>query len=135
MHSVRDRPRNARWQRPFRSRTGVGEVRDVRTSMPNKLNLRVFNPPPKPLLIWDGNCDFCGLWIVRWREMTLGKVDYTTYQKAADRFPEIPTDEFNRSLDLIEPEGRVVFAEEGVFRLLVYRRSRQLLELTYDCIP
>jgi len=34
-----------------------------------------------------------------------GKVDYTTYQKATDRFPEIPPDEFNRSLVLIQPNG------------------------------
>ena len=53
-------------------------------------HLRVSNPPPKPLLIWDGDCDFCRLWIERWREMTAGKVDYATYQEAADRFPEIP---------------------------------------------
>jgi hypothetical protein len=45
-------------------------------------NLRVSNPPPKALLIWDGDCDFCRLWIERWREMTAGKVDYTTYQEA-----------------------------------------------------
>ncbi|PYL12105.1 MAG: hypothetical protein DMF48_03485, partial [Verrucomicrobia bacterium] len=78
--------------------------------MPNKSHLRVSNPLPKPLLIWDGNCDFCRLWIERWREMTADKVNYTTYQEAAERFLEIPKDEFNRSLVLIQPNGTVVFA-------------------------
>ena len=86
--------------------------------MPNKSHLHVSNPPPKPLLIWDGDCDFCRLWIERWRNMTMGKIDYTTYQKASDRFPEIPPDEFNRSLVLIQPDGTVVFAAEAVYRSL-----------------
>jgi len=103
--------------------------------MPNKSNLRVSNPPPKPLLIWDGDCDFCRLWIERWREMTMDKVDYSTYQKAADRFPEIPTDEFNRSLVLIQPDGAVLFAVEAVYRSLAYRRSREWLAWSYDHLP
>src|SRR6516165_2324831 len=100
--------------------------------MPNKSHLRVSNPPPKPLLIWDGDCDFCRLWIERWREMTTGKVDYITFQQAGDRFPEIPTDEFDRSLVLIQPNGTVVFAAEAVCHLLAYRRSRAWLAWSYD---
>src|SRR4030095_1826998 len=121
MHSLRDRSRNARWKRPFRSRSGMGGLRDLRTSMPNKSHLRVSNLPPKPLLIWDGDCDFCRLWIERWREMTADKVDYTTYQETAEHFPEISTNEFNRALVLIEPDGTVIFAAEAVYRSLAYR--------------
>ena len=98
-------------------------------------NLRVSNPPPKPLLIWDGDCDFCRLWIERWREMTAGKVDYTTYQEAGDHFPEIPLEQFNRSLVLIQPDGTVVFAAEAVYRSLAYRRSREWLAWSYDHVP
>ena len=103
--------------------------------MPNKSHLRVSNPPSKPLLIWDGDCNFCRLWIERWREMTMGKVDYTTYQKAADHVPEIPPDEFNRSLVLIQPDGTVVFAAAAVYRSLAYRRSRECLAWSYDHVP
>ena len=84
--------------------------------MPNKSHLRVSNPPPKPLLIWDGNCDFCGLWIERWREITAGKIDYATYQDAADRFPEIQVDQFSRAMAFIEPDGDAFFAAEAVYR-------------------
>src|SRR5262245_42184787 len=135
MHCVRGRPRNARWERPFRSRACVGGVCDLTTSMPNKLHLRVSNPPPKPLLIWDGDCDFCRLWIERWRQMTIGKVDYITSQKVADRFPEIPPDEFNRSVVLIEPDGTPFFAAEAVYRTLAYRRSREWLAWSYNHVP
>ena len=98
-------------------------------------HLRVSNPPPKPLLIWDGDCDFCRLWIERWREMTAGKVDYTTYQEAGDRFPEIPPEKFNRSLILIQPDGTVFFAAEAAYRSLANRRSREWLAWSYDHLP
>ena len=65
----------------------------------------------------------------------MGKVDYTTYQKATDRFPEIPPNEFNRSLVLIQPDGTVVFAAEAVYRSLAYRRSREWLAWSYDHVP
>src|SRR5215475_12291964 len=103
--------------------------------MPNKSHLRISNPPPKSLLIWDGDCDFCRLWVERWRQMTAGKVDYITYQKAADHFPEIPTDQFNRSLVLIQRDGTAVFAAEAVYRSFANRRSREWLSWSYDHVP
>ena len=50
----------------------------------------VRNPPPKPLLIFDGDCHFCRRWIERWREITAGAVEYAPSQEVAERFPEIP---------------------------------------------
>ncbi|PYI60339.1 MAG: hypothetical protein DMC60_08205 [Verrucomicrobia bacterium] len=96
---------------------------------------RVSNPPPKPLLIWDGECHFCKLWIERWREITAGKVDYATYQEVADRFPEIPRDEFRRAMAFIEPDGEAFFAAEAVYRSLGYRSSRRWLAWSYDHVP
>ena len=55
-----------------------------------KDQLRVSNPPPEPLMIWDGECHFCRHWIERWREITTGEVEYAPCQEIADRFPEIP---------------------------------------------
>jgi predicted DCC family thiol-disulfide oxidoreductase YuxK len=98
-------------------------------------HLRVSNPPSKPLLIWDGDCDFCRLWIERWREVTAGEVDYTTYQEAGAHFPEIPAQQFNRSLVLIQPDGTVAFAAEAAYRSLENRRSREWLAWSYDHFP
>jgi len=98
-------------------------------------HLRVSNPPPKPLLIWDGDCDFCRLWIERWREMTADKVDYTTYQQAGDRFHEISPEQFNRSLVLIQSDGTVFFAAEAAYRSLASHRSREWLAWGYDHVP
>src|SRR5262249_37666859 len=113
----------------------MGGVCDLRMSMPNKSRLRFSNPPPKPLVIWDGDCDFCRLWIERWHEITAGKVDYSSSQDVADRFPEIPADEFDRSVVLIEPDGTAFFAAEAVYRSLAYRHSRQWLAWSYDHVP
>src|SRR5438046_259535 len=95
----------------------------------------VFNPPPKPLLIWDGECDFCRLWIERWREITAGKVEYATYQQAAHQFPEIPVEHSKPAMAWIEPGGETFFAAEAVYRSLRYRSSRRWLAWSYDHVP
>jgi predicted DCC family thiol-disulfide oxidoreductase YuxK len=103
--------------------------------MTNESHLRVSNPPPKPLLIWDGECHFCKRWIERWREITAGKVDYATYQEAAARFPEVPIDQFQRSVVFIEPDGEAFVAAEAVYHSLRYRSSRKWLAWSYDHVP
>ena len=99
------------------------------------MHVRVSNPPPKPLMIWDGECHFCKRWIERWREITAGKVDYVTYQEAANRFPEIPIEQFQRAVAFIEPDGKAFFAAEAVYRSLRYRFSRRWLAWSYDRVP
>ena len=60
----------------------------------------------KPLLIFDGECHFCRRWIARWKEATRDRVDYLPSQEAAQRFPEIPPEEFTRAVQWVEPHGR-----------------------------
>jgi lipase maturation factor 1 len=98
-------------------------------------HLCVSSPPPKPLLIWDGECYFCKRWIERWSEITAGKVDYATYQEAAARFPEIPVEQFKSAVAFIEPDGDTFFAAEAVYRSLRYRSSRKWLGWSYDHVP
>ena len=86
-------------------------------------------------MIWDGECHFCKRWIERWREITAGAVDYVTYQEAADRFPEIPVEQFKRAVAFIEPDGKTFFAAEAVYRSLRCRSSRKWLTWSYDHIP
>ena len=96
---------------------------------------RVSNPPPKPLMIWDGDCHFCRRWIERWREITRGAVDYATYQEAAGRFPEIPREQFQKSVVYIDKDGDVCFAAEAVYRSLRCRSSRKWLAWSYNHVP
>ena len=81
-------------------------------------HLRVANPPPKPLVLFDGDCRFCRRWIERWREMTRGAVEYEPFQEAATRFPEIPREECEQALHMVDHDGTVYRGAEAVFRSL-----------------
>jgi predicted DCC family thiol-disulfide oxidoreductase YuxK len=96
---------------------------------------RAANPPSKPLLVWDGECHFCRRWIERWREITHGEVDYETSQDVAGRFPEIPCDQFERSVILIESDGAVFTGAEAVFRSLRCRSSKKWFAWSYYHVP
>src|SRR5207249_3620689 len=100
-----------------------------------KIPLRVPNPPSKPLIIWDGECHFCWRWIERWREITRDAVDYATSEESAERFPEIPREQFERSVIYIETDGSVFLGAEAVFRSLRCRSSKKWLHWSYDHVP
>ena len=97
--------------------------------------MRVSNPPPKPVLIWDGECHFCRRWIERWREITGDRVEYETSQHLGERFPEISREEFERSVILIEADGSVRRGADAVFRSLQCRRSKRWLSWSYEHVP
>ena len=82
----------------------------------------VASPPPKPLLVFDGDCEFCRFWIARWRRQTGEAVDYQPYQepRIAERFPELPRERFARAVQLIEADGRVSEGAHAVFRALAH---------------
>jgi lipase maturation factor 1 len=97
--------------------------------------MRVASPPPKALIIWDGNCHFCRRWIERWREITRDAVDYATSQESAARFPEIPPEQFERSVIYIETDGSVYSGADAVFRSLRCRSSKNWLAWSYNHVP
>jgi len=92
-----------------------------------KSAIRVAAPPPKPLMVFDGDCNFCTLWIHRWRQMTGESVDYLPAQdpRIAAQFPEIPRAQFDTAVQLIEPDGSVYSGAEAVFRTLAHNPNRQ----------
>jgi predicted DCC family thiol-disulfide oxidoreductase YuxK len=80
--------------------------------------IHIASPPPKPLMVFDGDCRFCGLWIRRWRQLTADTVDYLPSQdpQVVAQFPEIPRELFQTAVVLIEPDGNVISGAEAVFR-------------------
>ena len=96
---------------------------------------RVANPPQKPLMLFDGNCHFCRRWIERWRELTVGRVDYASSQEAGGQSPEIPPSEFEKSVQFIETDGTVFRGAEAVFRSLRCGGKGKWLAWSYDRIP
>jgi lipase maturation factor 1 len=82
--------------------------------------IRVAQPPAKPLLVFDGDCGFCRRWIERWQQRTGDKIEYLPFQDPLirEQFPEIRGDQFEKSVQLIEPDGAVYSGAEAVFRSL-----------------
>jgi predicted DCC family thiol-disulfide oxidoreductase YuxK len=99
-----------------------------------KSGIRVATPPPKPLMVFDGDCNFCALWVRRWQQMTGDSVDYLPAQdpRIAAQFPEIPREQFDTAVQLIEPDGAVYSGAEAVFRLLTHTPNRQWLLRTHE---
>ena len=95
----------------------------------------VRNAPSKPLLIFDGDCHFCRRWIERWRQITAGAVEYAPFQEVAERFPEIPSEAFERSVQFIETDGTVFSGAEAVFRSLGQKRGRRWMIWCYEHMP
>jgi len=89
--------------------------------------VRVAKPPTKPLLVFDGDCNFCTLWVRRWQHITGDHVDYLPAQDPviAAQFPEIPPEQFATAVQLIDTNGVVFSGAEAVFRTLACRPNRR----------
>jgi predicted DCC family thiol-disulfide oxidoreductase YuxK len=94
----------------------------------------VAQPPAKPTLVFDGDCEFCVLWVTRWTEQTHDAVAFQPLQIAADRFPEIPRSDFEGAVHFIEPNGRVSSGAAAVFRSLGIAGPK-LNRWGYDHVP
>jgi predicted DCC family thiol-disulfide oxidoreductase YuxK len=75
-------------------------------------------PVPKPIVIFDGKCGFCRIWIDYFRLVTRGAVDFAPYQDAAPAYPNIPVERFKRAVHLIQPSGEVLSGARAAFELL-----------------
>lgn len=97
----------------------------------------VASPPEKPLLIYDGDCRFCTLWITRWRQTTGDAVGYEPSQDPtiAARFPEIPPARFESAVALIEPDGRLFWGAEAALRALARNPRRAWMLRAYQAWP
>lgn len=78
---------------------------------------RVPSQLEKPLLIYDGECGFCGKWIARWKGMTGDWVDYLPSSEAGRFFPDIPASEFERAVQLVRPDGSRCSGAEAVLEV------------------
>jgi predicted DCC family thiol-disulfide oxidoreductase YuxK len=99
--------------------------------------IRVAAPPEKPLLVYDGECGFCRLWIHRWECATGERIDYlpSQDQQIAQRFPEISRAEFDSSVQLIEPDGSVHHGAEAVFQSLAHNPDYHWILDLYRAFP
>jgi predicted DCC family thiol-disulfide oxidoreductase YuxK len=83
------------------------------------------NSPP-PLLIYDGDCGFCGYWARYWQKLTGDRVRYQPYQEVAAQHPEIPVTDFQRAVQYLAPDGRRASAAEASFLTLSHAPGKSL---------
>jgi len=72
----------------------------------------------KPLLIYDGKCGFCRIWLDYWRKLTGDRVEYAPSQEVGERYPQIPKGDFSLGVQLVRPDGSVASNARAVFETL-----------------
>ena len=98
---------------------------------------KVASPPQRPVLIFDGDCNFCRRWVRRWYRTTGDHVEYLPYQDpaVAKRFPEVSPAACARAVHLITADGSVYHSAEAVFLSRAYGPGRHLGIWAYRRVP
>jgi predicted DCC family thiol-disulfide oxidoreductase YuxK len=99
--------------------------------------IRVALPPAKPLVIFDGDCNFCAIWIRRWRHHTGDRVDYLPFQDPSipERFPELPRAQLEHAVHLITTAGNIYTGAGAGFRALAFNPNEHWLLDWYEHSP
>jgi predicted DCC family thiol-disulfide oxidoreductase YuxK len=97
--------------------------------------------PREPLVIFDGHCGFCRIWIEYWKAITHGRLAYAASQEVGSRYPQIRPEEFRESVQLVLPAsspdqfGQVLRGAQAVFVTLTYAPGMAWLLWTYEHVP
>jgi predicted DCC family thiol-disulfide oxidoreductase YuxK len=89
----------------------------------------------KPLVIFDGKCGFCRIWIRYWEQLTGRELEYAASQDVAAGYPQIPATSFGQSVQLVMPDGDVISGARAVFTTLTYAPGMKWLLWVYDHVP
>jgi lipase maturation factor 1 len=92
----------------------------------------------KPVLIYDGRCGFCRIWLNYWREMLGDSMeDVASQDLAAEDFPQLDRAALKGAVYLALPDGTTFRGAHAVFRSLapVAARYRLLLWLYESAGP
>ena len=73
----------------------------------------------KPVLIYDGRCGFCRIWLNYWRALLGDSIGYLASQDlAAEDFPQLDRDALKSAVYLVLPDGTTFRGAHAVFRSL-----------------
>jgi predicted DCC family thiol-disulfide oxidoreductase YuxK len=98
----------------------------------------VAQPPAAgtPLLVYDGDCGFCGYWARYWQKLTGERVSYRPYQQVAAQYPAIPEAAFQRAVQYFAPDGQHrASAAEASFLTLSHARGKGIWLALYRKLP
>lgn len=91
--------------------------------------------PDQPLVIFDGHCGFCRIWIDYWKALTADRIAYAPSQEVGSEYPQIPAEEFGKSVQLVMPSGDVLRGARAVFVTLTYAPGMAWLLKAYEHVP
>ncbi|HEY9173001.1 MAG TPA: DCC1-like thiol-disulfide oxidoreductase family protein [Verrucomicrobiae bacterium] len=75
-------------------------------------------PPPKPVLVFDGNCALCVAWVERLRRRQGPDLECVSCHDArlSNRFPNLARDLLTQSVHLIDAAGCVHCGAQAILR-------------------
>src|ERR1700681_4060677 len=91
--------------------------------------------PGEPLVIFDGHCGFCRIWIEYWKAITGGRVASASSQEVGSLYPQISVKNFRESVQLVMPGGEAISGARAIFVTLTYARGMAWLLWMYDHVP
>jgi predicted DCC family thiol-disulfide oxidoreductase YuxK len=91
--------------------------------------------PDEPLVIFDGHCGFCRIWIEYWKAITRSRLAYAPSQEVGSHYPQIRPEEFGQSVQLVLPSGEVLRGARAVFFTLTYAPGMAWLLWAYEHVP
>jgi lipase maturation factor 1 len=89
----------------------------------------------QPLLIYDGDCGFCGYWARYWQALTGERVQYRPYQEVAAQYPQIPLSDFQRAVQYIASDGSRASAAKASLLTLSHARGKGVWLALYRHLP
>ena len=78
----------------------------------------------RPVLVFDGECPFCRVWVECWKRLSGEQILYEPFQEVGSWFPQISQGDFASAVKLILPDGEVRSGAHAVFSALDAARGR-----------
>ncbi|HEV2021183.1 MAG TPA: lipase maturation factor family protein [Terriglobales bacterium] len=89
----------------------------------------------RPVLVFDGECDFCRVWVDYWKRLTGERVEYVSFQEIGERFPRIPREDFAAAVQLMLPGGEARSGAHAAFTLLASLPGKRWMLWMYERVP
>jgi lipase maturation factor 1 len=88
----------------------------------------------RPVLVFDGDCSLCRIWVGYSQSLTGDRVEYVPYQTAGGRFPDVPVSEFQKAVQFFEGGSRYSGAQ-AVSHLVSSRPGGGWAPWMYQNVP
>jgi predicted DCC family thiol-disulfide oxidoreductase YuxK len=88
----------------------------------------------RPVLLYDGRCGFCRIWVRRLRRWDrAGRIDYVPYQlrSAVGDLPWVPDEALGRAMHFVVPGGRIDAGARALPAILGYLPGGALIRLLF----